>query len=83
MRLDGHVTSTSDYGAVQTLITAAERQIAKEDEKAVTNATVVPRVVLSLPGASVTSTDFICDVTNGDNEKLIPGRRRVHESPIS
>ena len=70
------VTSTRDNHTETSLIDA-ERQIAKEDknEKPVTNPSVIPRVVLSLPGASVTSTVFICDVTNGDDEKLIPGRQ--------
>ena len=77
------VNNTRDNNT-ETSITDAKRQIAKEDkdEKAETSPSVVPRVVLSLPGASVTSTVFICDVTNGDDEKLIPGRQRVHESRI-
>ena len=69
------VTNSRD-NHIETSLIDAERQITKEDknEKAVTSPSVVPRVVLSLPGASVTSTVFICDVTNEDDEKLIPGR---------
>ena len=76
------VNNTRDNNT-ETSTTDAKRQIAKEDknEKAVTNPSVIPRVVLSLPGASVTSTVFICDVTNEDDEKLIPGRRHGCEKP--